>query len=80
LGVDNQKSQVGVFGMVSSLVGMWVTENKLNVSESKLTTLGLVRIPEEEGKTRTIVRMHGATNKQEPATSSSSSKPPSNKV
>jgi hypothetical protein len=57
-----------LFGVVTSLVGMWVTENKLDMSDRPFRDgIAVVRVPPEENA--------GAV-RRSPKTSSSSAPPP----
>jgi hypothetical protein len=52
-----QRIAVGVFGIVSSLVCMWFTENKLSAGDREQRPLGLVARPLDASEKRQIIRL-----------------------
>lgn len=53
-----QRLVAGLFGIASSLFGMWFTESKLNVADRERQPLGLaVREATSADEPRTIVRL-----------------------
>jgi hypothetical protein len=52
-----QRIGVGVFGIVTSLLGIWFTENKLNIGDRERLPLGMVERPRLGDEKQAVIRL-----------------------